>query len=83
MHPIYFVITFIKQQAAQAGQTIVATQPVTAAAVTPVIAATSVQKTVTGATPLITSVTAATVTQAARIQVSVEHLYFKKNALLL
>ncbi len=59
------------QQAAQAGQTIVATQPVTA--VTPVIAATTVPKTVAagGATPLITSVTPATVTQAARIQVRV------------
>ena len=60
-------MTFVSPQAAQAGQTIVATQP---AAVTPVIAATSLQKTVAGAAPLITNVTAATVAQAARIQVS-------------
>ena len=70
-----YIKTCVSPQAAQAGQTIVATQP---AAVTPVISATSVQKTVAGAAPLITNVTAATVAQAARIQVSQVFIFHQK-----
>ncbi len=68
-------------QAAQAGQTIIASQTGTTATVTPVLTATGIQKTVAVTTPLITSVTQS-VTPAARIQVCVNFvlsLYSSKS----